>query len=61
LIASYLEEKVAVDEPSGVAKSDELHDLGKLQKSRTNLSSYIYSGANPERLLDNQSYASATP
>jgi len=25
----YLEEKVAVDEPSGVSKSDELHDLGK--------------------------------
>ena len=38
--SSYLEEKVAVDEPSGVSKPDELHDLGKLQKSRTSLSSY---------------------
>ena len=30
--ASYLEEEVAVDEPSGVAEADKLHDLGELQK-----------------------------
>jgi len=27
--SSYLEEKVAVDEPSGVSKTDDLHDLWK--------------------------------
>jgi hypothetical protein len=28
----YLEEEVAVHEPSGVTEPDKLHDLGKLQK-----------------------------
>jgi hypothetical protein len=38
IVASYLKEVVAVDEPS-----NKLHDLGKLQKPRMSLSSYLYS------------------
>jgi hypothetical protein len=39
IVASYLKEVVAVDEPS-----NKLHDdLGKLQKPRMSLSRYLYS------------------
>lgn len=35
MLIIYLEEKVAVHEPAGVAEADELQDLGELRKNTT--------------------------